>query len=77
MGIGSLNICSLEDVSENLLQTDFANCCRTVGGRFEFLIMFTGLSFGLHMVYKYYLLNQMLYQENLRHGCLFQLLSTS
>ena len=32
MGIDSLNICSLEDVSEILLLTDFANCRRTVGG---------------------------------------------
>ena len=46
MGIESLNICSLEDVSEILLLTDFANCRRTVGGWFEFLFMYTGLSFG-------------------------------
>ena len=52
MGIDSLNICSLEDVSEILLLTDFANCRRTVGGWFEFLFMYTGLSFGSDMVYK-------------------------
>ena len=46
MRIDSLNICSLENVSEILLLTDFANCCRTVGGWFEFLFMYTGLSFG-------------------------------
>ena len=33
MGIDSLNICSLEDVSDVLLPTDFANCRRT--GRFK------------------------------------------
>ena len=35
MEIDSLNICSLEDISEILLVTDFANCRRIVGGWFK------------------------------------------
>ena len=46
MGIDSLNVSSLEDVSEIRLLTDFANCRRTVGGWFELLFMYTELSFG-------------------------------
>ena len=46
MGIDSLNICSLKDVSKFLLLTNFVGCCRTVGGWFEFLFKYTGLSFG-------------------------------
>ena len=57
MGITSLNICSLEDVTDILLVTDFPNCSRAVGGWFEFFLYTLGCHLGSDMFDKYNLLN--------------------
>ena len=59
MGIDSLNICSLEDVSDILLPTDFANWL--VDG-LSFYLCTMGCHLVSDMVYNYHFLNQRCHQ---------------